>query len=146
MTLTELNARILAACAASDPVRTRNRGVLVAHWLRAVVRSDAGIRAYASRRTVWQRRQVLRRAGLLPIGGAQDLAELAEALGVRPDDRGALVRLAWTCSDLRRTGSLRFAHAAAYFGPLVAEASALLAARAGRVPVPPTGDEPGEIA
>ena len=131
MTLHELNDRILAACVASTPVRTRNRGVLVAHWLRAVVRSDAGVTSYASPRTVWLRRQVLRRAGLIPIHSAAELAEIAEALDVRAADTAALVRLAWVCSDLRRAGSLRFSHASTYFGPLVAETSRVLGEREG---------------
>jgi len=130
MTLTELNARILVACAASTPVRTRNRGVLVAHWLRAVVRSDAGITDYASPRTVWLRRQTLRRAGLIPVASAAQLVEIAEALGVAADDTPALVRLAWICSDLGRVGSLRFGRAGVYFADLVLETSHLLAERA----------------
>jgi hypothetical protein len=126
MTLNELNDRILAACETSTPARTRNRGVLVAHWLRLVVRSDAGVTNYASSHTVYLRRQVLRRAGLIPVQSAAELAGIAEALGVAAEDRGAIVRLAWTFADLSRVGQLRFAKAGAYFADLVEEASRLL--------------------
>jgi hypothetical protein len=126
MTPNELNIRILAACQATTPTRTRNRGILVAHWLRAVVASDAGVTNYASTHTVWQRRRVLQRAGLIPIRSATDLASIAEALGVGGQSRDPIVRLAWVCSDLGRVGSLRFERAGAYFGPLVADAAEIL--------------------
>jgi len=126
MTPNELNSRILAACQASTPTRTRNRGILVAHWLRAVVASDGGVINYASKHTVWQRRRVLRLAGLIPIRSASDLAGIAEALGVTGESTDALVRLAWVCSDLGKVGSLRFERAGTYFGPLVVEAAEIL--------------------
>ena len=126
MTPNALNSRILAACQASTPTRTRNRGILVAHWLRAVEASDGGVTNYASKHTVWQRRRVLRLAGLIPIRSASDLAGIAEALGVTAESTDALVRLAWVCSDLGKVGSLPFDRAGTYFGSLVAEAAEIL--------------------
>jgi hypothetical protein len=125
MTPAELSARLRDACEARTPATTRNRQLIVSHWLRLVVSSDRGIMEYASAQTVSARRQILRRAGVAPVHNAAGLADLAAALGVRPDDRAAILRLYWTARP--PTGRTTWRDAAARFDPIVSEAAALLA-------------------
>jgi hypothetical protein len=132
MTRNELNDRIYKACRETTRSRqaARNQGVILVHWLVSVTASDRGIHDYASAETVTHRRRVLRRAGLAPVVTAADLADVAEALGLPPEDRPAFIRLVWTLRG--PTGRLRFVDADRYFAQMIDDAIVLVRDANGR--------------
>lgn len=115
------DALTTAAARTRDQKFARNAARLAIDWLRSVAASDAGLTSYGSPNVVSARRQLLRSAGLAPLSTPAQLASLAGALGVAPDDTEALVRLAWALRP--PAGRLAFADGRARFASMAREAS-----------------------
>jgi hypothetical protein len=129
MTSNELEARILSACQGTTSTSggDTKRAVLTMHWLRTVAASDQGI-IDSNHSSIVKHRATLRRANLLPFDTAYKIADVAEGLGVLPDDTAALIRLAWVLR--RRPVGISFARSAESHAGVVAQASQILRRRA----------------
>jgi hypothetical protein len=108
----------------ASPAYTRQRELAVLDWLLYVVRGGAKP-IWASRATVFRRKQVLIDAGIAPVTTGEQLAAIAEAFSVAPTNKGALLRLAWALRG--STGRLSERNADRYFADMVDEAANILA-------------------